>query len=485
MFQDFCYSDTVRPFGSDEVLKLKNFKKDESISFQARASRAPHVEYPIVNEVVSSVNDGSSNSVGPNGSYVSSSDNVVELNTGNDDLELKAGNDGVPGSITSIDDTQGLQDNEAGVDVGIADVAQADEHAEVYSVTCHMQVPMEYPTGPVPNQVEGFSFMKFGNVCVSSSTAQKNYTNTSQNGPNDFVNGSFTVGTSQLHNGDTVATIFGVPLKSLKDIDDLTRRMKAGESEVVMLAMTNDERKAVMDEIVALWEKLLANESPFISSSPNEELMENLGGGNASAKEPHIVNWHLSILSRSSGVKADEVLKESITMGILLLDGLGFYKETVRVEYEWKLPRCEQCKIIDHVHDQCHKTITIGGKSVKPNVKYVSKAVVGVPKTGASNVVTTSKSGPPHASTTRKNKPPKASVLPVSLSGSTDGKNGGNSNIVVPNPYDVLDEESKEEVENVFRESVNLLSSVQKQGQVLSTRFLLFVARVNSMYGMS
>ncbi|GJV68227.1 hypothetical protein Tco_1483736 [Tanacetum coccineum] len=31
MFQDFCYSDTVRPSRSDEVLKLKNFKKHASL----------------------------------------------------------------------------------------------------------------------------------------------------------------------------------------------------------------------------------------------------------------------------------------------------------------------------------------------------------------------------------------------------------------------------------------------------------------------
>ncbi|GJZ06676.1 hypothetical protein Tco_0540469 [Tanacetum coccineum] len=201
-----------------------------------------------------------------------------------------------------------------------------------------------------------------------------------------------------------------------------------------------------------------------------------------------IDSWGRSSFARCLiEVKADEVLKESITMGIPLLDGPGFYKETVRVEYEWKPPRCEQCKIFGHVHDQCPKTITvtpivdksndgfqtvvnrkkngktcvkIGGQSVKPNVKYVPKAEVGVPKTGASNEVTTSKSGSPHAPTTRKNKPLKASVLPVSSSGSPNGKNGGNSNIPVSNPYDVLDEES-EEVENVFDESVNLLSSAK------------------------
>ncbi|GJV72623.1 hypothetical protein Tco_1492618 [Tanacetum coccineum] len=35
MFQDFCYSDTVRPSRSDEVLKLKNFEKDASLQLSS------------------------------------------------------------------------------------------------------------------------------------------------------------------------------------------------------------------------------------------------------------------------------------------------------------------------------------------------------------------------------------------------------------------------------------------------------------------
>nr|GEV54784.1 hypothetical protein [Tanacetum cinerariifolium] len=48
----------------------------------------------------------------------------------------------------------------------------------------------------------------------------------------------------------------------------------------------------------------------------------------------------------------------SITMGIPLLDGLGFSKEMVRVEYEWKPHRCDHCMIFGHVDDQCLKNAT-------------------------------------------------------------------------------------------------------------------------------
>ncbi|GKD44918.1 hypothetical protein Tco_1269563 [Tanacetum coccineum] len=33
--RDFCYSDTIRPSRSDEVLKLKNFEKDASLQLSS------------------------------------------------------------------------------------------------------------------------------------------------------------------------------------------------------------------------------------------------------------------------------------------------------------------------------------------------------------------------------------------------------------------------------------------------------------------
>nr|GEZ40263.1 hypothetical protein [Tanacetum cinerariifolium] len=39
---------------------------------------------------------------------------------------------------------------------------------------------------------------------------------------------------------------------------------------------------------------------------------------------------------------ANEALKDSITMGIFFPEDMGFTKETIRVEYKWKPPCCEQ-----------------------------------------------------------------------------------------------------------------------------------------------
>nr|GEX92868.1 zinc knuckle CX2CX4HX4C [Tanacetum cinerariifolium] len=46
-----------------------------------------------------------------------------------------------------------------------------------------------------------------------------------------------------------------------------------------------------------------------------------------------------------------------VTIGIPSLTGDDFTKETIRVEYEWRPPRCDICKIFGHVQDQCPKNV--------------------------------------------------------------------------------------------------------------------------------
>ncbi|GKD56775.1 zinc knuckle CX2CX4HX4C containing protein, partial [Tanacetum coccineum] len=58
-------------------------------------------------------------------------------------------------------------------------------------------------------------------------------------------------------------------------------------------------------------------------------------------------------------VRVDAALKDSVTIGIPLPDGECFTKEMVQVEYEWKPPCCDQCKIFSHVYDQCPKNVTV------------------------------------------------------------------------------------------------------------------------------
>ncbi|GJZ40516.1 zinc knuckle CX2CX4HX4C containing protein [Tanacetum coccineum] len=42
-------------------------------------------------------------------------------------------------------------------------------------------------------------------------------------------------------------------------------------------------------------------------------------------------------------------------MVVLTLDGPGYTKETIRVEYEWGPPRCSACLLFGHSVDDCPK----------------------------------------------------------------------------------------------------------------------------------
>ncbi|GJS72425.1 hypothetical protein Tco_0705266 [Tanacetum coccineum] len=52
---------------------------------------------------------------------------------------------------------------------------------------------------------------------------------------------------------------------------------------------------------------------------------------------------------------ADVELKKSIVIAIPLANGKGHSLATIDIEYEWLPPRCEFCKVFDHVNDKCPK----------------------------------------------------------------------------------------------------------------------------------
>ncbi|GJZ92327.1 hypothetical protein Tco_0664392 [Tanacetum coccineum] len=126
------------------------------------------------------------------------------------------------------------------------------------------------------------------------------------------------------------------------------------------------------------------------------------------------------------------------------------------LEYEWKPPRCDLCKIFGHVHNNFPNKVSIppivdtpivektndGFQTVgkKEEERYEPQATADVPKNGA----------------TKKYLSLKAIVPP---------KEG---NIIVSNSYDALEDESGEEIENGYDESANLLNST-KTGESSST----------------
>nr|GEW99188.1 zinc knuckle CX2CX4HX4C [Tanacetum cinerariifolium] len=62
-------------------------------------------------------------------------------------------------------------------------------------------------------------------------------------------------------------------------------------------------------------------------------------------------------------------LVDSVTISIPSLTEDGFTKETIRVEYEWRPHRCDECRIFGHVHDHCPK------KMVSPSIVTTSNVV--------------------------------------------------------------------------------------------------------------
>ncbi|GJS77179.1 integrase, catalytic region, zinc finger, CCHC-type containing protein [Tanacetum coccineum] len=57
---------------------------------------------------------------------------------------------------------------------------------------------------------------------------------------------------------------------------------------------------------------------------------------------------------KSSRVLESE-LKKEVSMAILVEDEIGYTREVIRVEYEWKPPHCVECKIFGHGTLQCPK----------------------------------------------------------------------------------------------------------------------------------
>nr|GEV32544.1 retrovirus-related Pol polyprotein from transposon TNT 1-94 [Tanacetum cinerariifolium] len=126
-----------------------------------------------------------------------------------------------------------------------------------------------------------------------------------------------------------------------------------------------------------------------------------------------IESWGRISFSRClSEINAEDVLKESLTMGVPLIEGTGFTIETVTIEYGWKPPRCDLCKIFGHFQDHCPKKESITPTVVTSNVvnptventndgfqtvgkkeeRYRPKGTTSAPKKGATNVGNASKS---------------------------------------------------------------------------------------------
>ncbi|GJY14090.1 hypothetical protein Tco_0383399 [Tanacetum coccineum] len=135
--------------------------------------------------------------------------------------------------------------------------------------------------------------------------------------------------------------------------------------------------------------------------------------------------------------------KDTLTMGIPLYEDSGF-----SIEKRLALNMNGNHLVRKKVKSRSTNGGLFGGQLVKQNVRYEPKAASNVPKIGASNVGNASKSGLSHVSFMSKNHPLKAIVPPASPRRSPNADEG--VNIIVSNSYVALNDESEEEVENVY-----------------------------------
>nr|GEV96231.1 hypothetical protein [Tanacetum cinerariifolium] len=295
---------------------------------------------------------------------------------------------------------------------------------------------------------------------------------------------------SIVHNIDDVAKLFGVPLNTLKDIDDFVQELQLGKRDVTItnkdspsdpIVQSVDNNTKSTSYIGAAGASAMAQPqvnfklSPLVADpifngvniSIPQKVFEKVGLEAVLESGPWIVPNTLIILKKWSmstsllkeeltripiWVNSEADLVDSVTIGILSLSGDDFTKETIRVEYEWRPPVCDVCKIFGHVHDHCPKKVkrkgksksTNGGQFVGPSfkqtVRYEPKATPNTLKKGATNL-----SNPSTSSSMLKT---------AETSSKQDSFTTSNSFFALND-----DEEDEEEVENVYDELANLFKT--------------------------
>ncbi|GJZ93948.1 copia protein [Tanacetum coccineum] len=81
-------------------------------------------------------------------------------------------------------------------------------------------------------------------------------------------------------------------------------------------------------------------------------------------------------------LRDDVELKDTIVVAMPKNMGVGYYMFTVRVEYEWKPPRCSCCKVFGHIQEEYPKNIGLGVANNWKKPSQTSQGVLVGPKKG-------------------------------------------------------------------------------------------------------
>ncbi|GKC21388.1 hypothetical protein Tco_1023538 [Tanacetum coccineum] len=88
-------------------------------------------------------------------------------------------------------------------------------------------------------------------------------------------------------------------------------------------------------------------------------------------------------------------LKDNIVVAMPKITKEGHYTCNVRVEYEWKPPRCSSCKVFRHIHEECPKNTGFKPqKEYRPVPKKPNASSSGNKKKGVEPTIEVSNSNP-------------------------------------------------------------------------------------------
>nr|GEW72549.1 hypothetical protein [Tanacetum cinerariifolium]GEW72551.1 hypothetical protein [Tanacetum cinerariifolium] len=86
-------------------------------------------------------------------------------------------------------------------------------------------------------------------------------------------------------------------------------------------------------------------------------------------------SWDRSSYARAMiELRADVELRDNSVAAMPKITREGYHICNIRVEYEWKLPRCACCKVFGHTHKECPKNI---GTGEMKNLKKTSQTSKG------------------------------------------------------------------------------------------------------------
>ncbi|GJS39068.1 hypothetical protein Tco_0564111 [Tanacetum coccineum] len=233
-------------------------------------------------------------------------------------------------------------------------------------------------------------------------------------------------------NSIDVAATFRVPLTTVGDLHKLINDIEAGKHKELLTGMTNDDRMETLDALAGA----STMTQPQINSNFRPLVVDPVFNGVNISIPRKVVE---KVGARLEHTLYGYFIGKRLTFPVVEYYarnnwGDDFTKETIRVEYEWRPSRCDECKIFSHIHDYCPKKMvnppivttynvvaptveksndgfqTVGkkkkrkgkskstnsglftGPSVKQTVRYETKPTTIAPKKGSTNVSNPSKS---------------------------------------------------------------------------------------------